>query len=372
MRTFNWLSRIHVCAIVALVSLSVTTMAQASDTTTSFFWQIQDTGFSGNEDTVVALRNGEAWPVIFKDNGDVYSLFATEGPNSGSNWHQIGTGLYSTPNRMRAATSPDGRVAILSSSPNPDCGVISTLPSGWASLPADTKAITFDSAGNLITADQTSVSSIAAAPPVSTPIIDIALSVNGDVGILEGNLSFHEYSPLLGVWQTQDLTQPQNGSFEVSSGSASLAYDSLGRPHVVGINTNDSTVRTAGYDIQSGHWTTSVINQSLPGPGTDSKFLELDVNDQGVLGTAFIQDGDLYYAYKDVSAAWATDLVASSVDGVDLVGIAFDYEDLPIISYSKNSRTYLAYDPIVVVPEPASVMMLLGMTALAFRRTRSS
>ena len=72
-------------------------------------------------------------------------------------------------------------------------------------------------------------------------------------------------------------------------------------------------------------------------------------NDDGVVGTSFVFENILYYAYKDKNADWAVSTVDTDVDNANQVGITYDFEGLPVISYVKDGLIHVAYDPIITI-----------------------
>jgi hypothetical protein len=92
----------------------------------------------------------------------------------------------------------------------------------------------------------------------------------------------------------------------------------------------------------------------------------------GGIGVAYVADfaGDtmLSYAYNNGSGwTWLDRLVEASPDC--MVGLAFDYENNPVISFVDwEGRMKIAYDPQQEIPEPATLAILaLGF---AFIRRR--
>ncbi|MCG8508749.1 MAG: hypothetical protein MI741_05920, partial [Rhodospirillales bacterium] len=222
-------------AVFLLANLASATVPTGSPT---LIWEIQDSGFGGFTPSAVGMRNGGVFPVMFSTNGDAIALFATENTFTGTNWYEIGTGLYNSGPRFNSATSPDGRIAV-ANAVNGGGGTVTTLPSGFAALPTGTVSVAFDSAGTLYTADELFVSGVAVAPPLNGDIVDIAVSPFGDIGVVDTSGTFHERSPLLGAWQSTDIDFATGFNFPTFGDTATLSYDAQGRPHVLGINGGD-------------------------------------------------------------------------------------------------------------------------------------
>jgi hypothetical protein len=76
----------------------------------------------------------------------------------------------------------------------------------------------------------------------------------------------------------------------------------------------------------------------------------------------------LSFAYTDGSGGFGLErLTEANWDRT--VGLAFDFEGNPVISYDNYGELWIAYDP-VVVPEPATITMLLIGGCLALRRRK--
>ncbi len=328
----------------ALLCIVISDHTRASGNgTTSTFWHIQNTGFEAYEASAVAMRDGGAWPMIFDNHGSAYSLFSTEGPNPGSNWHQIGAVLYYAGFTLQVATSKQGHVAVLGLPDYNPAGVIRKPDGSWSNLPAWTSDIAFDSEGNLLTIYSYESATGFNLPEGITSIGRMAVSPYDDIWLLTGNVQFYEYNHLLNEWHTQTI----DDLFANDNQLMDMAYDSLGRPFLLTQDPNDTTIKCTYYDIRSASWTTETVMYSPSDHFVDS--LILAANDSGVTGTAFVSNNNLYYAYKDNNEDWATDLVDTGVDEVRQVGITYDYEGLPLISYSKNDTLHLAYDPIITI-----------------------
>jgi len=158
----------------ALVAFLWAGTADASSSGSStFIWQIQDTGHSSlsGGKTALGMRDGQAWPVIFDEGGDIYGLFNAENGFTNTNWFQIGFDEYPS-GRPNAASSPMGPVAVAS-----DGGVQLSI-AGVTGLPLDTVAVAYDAGGTLYTADPITTS-FGDPGSFGGSIVDIAVADNG-------------------------------------------------------------------------------------------------------------------------------------------------------------------------------------------------
>ena len=178
------------------------------------------------------------------------------------------------------------------------------------------------------------------------------MSPFGDGGVVAGN---EFYSTLTGDSQDFTLNSPLQ-----YSGLGDLAFDAQGRPHII---DNDGNIFS--FDTTSASWVSARPGDAVFGT------TRIAADSQGTVGAAFVEDftGNLIYAYWTNSAGWQTTIVDTNVNS-DRVGLAFDYDDLPVISYSKQGNLWVAYDPVVSVPEPASLTLLAGLGLLVGARRR--
>lgn len=344
---------------------------------TGITWSFQSTNISltGGQ-TAVAMRNGMAWPVIITDfqtasssYGSAYSLFPSslDGSSRGS-WQGIGSGFYtSEPGRLRAASSPDGRVAFAAEAPSsPGAGMggkVSSVSGGWGSLVSGTLAVSFSDSGSLFSAGLGSVAGVGAYPGMSS-IIDMAVAPNGDVGVVEssstGGVRYWHYS----AWNGWTSATFASNTPSFWSPSIDVEFDSLNRPHIVGVTTAGQ-VLALDFSTVTGTWSSTILANSV---GTS--YCALAANSKGTVGTAYLSSNQVVYAYKDDNAEWASTVVAFSSRSQELLGIDYDYADLPVLSYSDyTGMLTLAYDPIVV-PEPTGVALVSVLTGVSLLRRR--
>lgn len=338
------------------------------------YWYYQFAGISSpgsSLPTAVAMGNGKAWPVVFVPTAPNGIQPVTLGPfrNTVNNtyWHPLGqpAGILSGVTSSSLLTARD--------TASGDVGVFVDL------APASTSDVTAAFIGRRqtgLTASATNVLGLIERPdgalealpsgsfPVSGqgPVRSVATTPWGSLGVLTGGstqVTYHENASLLG-WQSAP------GLFNIgSNGHADLAYDGGGRPviaHSFGPGTG--VVSATHFDTRSGTWVTTTIG---PGNSTTNAILPTTASDsKGGVGVAWVSggttSGTLMYAYKPLGADWKTHVVTSTVSVPNViggplvadpiaaqarVGLAFDADDLPVISFTGASRrVYIAYDPV--------------------------
>ncbi|MEQ9454855.1 MAG: hypothetical protein RLN76_09730 [Phycisphaeraceae bacterium] len=377
---------LHRHVVSCLITILLT---GSSATATEFFWAIQEVASSPQRgggsiqtsgDPVLAMRNGRVWPTIFTQGGGSIAQFST-------GWYDITPNnqpLYPpfAPRPLRAASSPTGQVAVAAygsgfTGPFTSTDGVVLTSSGFTPLPEGTLAIDYTPGGTPVIAieDDFGDTQVLGLPdlPDFNEIVDVTVSPFGEVAIVTDNAEFYEYSPLLGEWQSLDLFDI--GFTNIDQESLAIEYDALGRPHIIGIRNSSPSSRliAADFNPATGWIVTDVTAAALPANlQLESRYLEFDNTTGETVGTAvtvFNNDtfsDELYYLYFD-GDTWASDFVDDEIQATDLVGIAYDFEDLPVIAYVKNGRYHLAYDPILV-PEPATALALISLAALTRRR----
>lgn len=172
-------------------------------------------------------------------------------------------------------------------------------------------------------------------------------------GVLTGNqwvLSTLENSPEIG-----------------NSGQIDMALSNNDVPYVI-YNDMDF-LKYAIYDRQTDDWTTGVLD-SLMG-GTPAGNFCVAADSSGGIGVAYITQisgqNMLSFAYNNGSG-WMLPERLTQADMNKMVGLTFDYENNPVISYvGMDGKMRIAYDPFVA-PEPAT--MAVFALGLAFFRRR--
>jgi hypothetical protein len=382
-------------ALAVLVSTSV-----ASDDT-SLSWNYQQTGFTAysslGPQTAVAMRDGRVWPVIFSESSNhkvqAYSLYPVKNPTTSTNWFQIGTDLItdSDSGMLSAATSPDGRFGValtIVNSPN-SAAVVGSSLTGFGGAMTGVQAIDFDRNGNLIKGTLTTLPVINGVSP--GPLVDIAVSSLGDVGAVDSNFKYYQNSLLMGGWGSVDLKLVKTDVSTPLAQSLDLAIDSLGRPHIVGLRQSTQELVSYDFDTVLGQWKTQSLGTGLTGNFGAS----IAADSKGGVGAAWVRyisgisgsTTQLMYSYKDGNNDWASQVVTSSVynpvsKGYETltmtqgVGLAFDANDLPVISFTTYSgNIWLAYDPGTDVPEPSTMLLLASggvLVLLSYLKKRMS
>lgn len=338
-----------VAVLIASASLLAAAPAQAVDRDpASFVWIFSNTGYS-SQDSALGMSRGEAWPIIFGTNQTV-ALRPTQNPqNSNRYWHQIGPGVGSSP---LATSAADGRVAGAGTS-----SAFIVSPTGAITfLPTGTRSVDFTPGGALVYANGQSFDNVTGFAYNGTTVRDVAVSPFGDAGLITTGDQF--YSTLTGTLQTIDNNLPIQ-----FQGQGSLTFDAQGRPHAI-----DRYASAFSFDTVSGQWSVTSLGSTLGG-----KPAAIAADSQGTVGAAFVNSSsELIYAYWTNSAGWNTMVVDTGVSPSYQVGLEFDYEDLPVISYSTFGSLMLAYDPIVAVPEPGSLALVGGLGLVVLSRRRRS
>ena len=137
--------------------------------------------------------------------------------------------------------------------------------------------------------------------------------------------------------------------------------------------TSQGSMNVAIYDPVTLSWHNSILGLVDSGFG----YFTMTADREGGVGLAYINSGgQLAYLHNDGSGLWASELVMNFETGMYVesnptlgVGLAFDVQNNPVISYKDyESGLSLAYDP-VAVPEPATMaLFILGATIIRRRR----
>jgi hypothetical protein len=332
-------------------------------------------------DSAIGMRSGNAWPVV---------AYSGNGPNSGVTAMLPGAwakGPVSFTNQgwyLDGATATDGTVGFVSSNGQ----VVTLSKTGWSSsycsgdvFPAPSKnsiAFTSNSAPGVLYKSGSSNLMLAMksggawySSTVHTSIMggyaldfdsynqaNVAFS-DGDrlgyatKGVLTGNqwvYNSYEDAPVIGNVMQMDMA---------------LAADDT--PYVLySDNSGPPLLKYAVYDRQSDSWMTNILDAL-----SDPQNFCVTADSSGGIGVAYVADlagqDILSYAYNDGSGwTWLDRLVAARPEW--MVGLTFDYENNPVISFTDQmGNLAIAYDP-VVIPEPATMAIFALGFALIRRR----
>lgn len=319
-------------------------------------WSFQNTTFTSADVVALGMRGGNAWPVIATNQFEsTISLFPT-------GWHQVGpSSAFGSAWVLRAASSPDGRVAFTGIEAN---GRIIAPNGASSALPSNVIAASFDSSGALYTAQVTGGSnySVSGAPAYNGErIMDMDVSPFGEIGVIDENATYHHYSPAIGWTETEPFI-----NFSIDIERVDLEFDSFGRPHILGYDYD--SIFAYDFNTTTGDWSETILTSE-----TNGYFGALAASEDGKVGTAWVDgDGNLQFSYKDDLAPWSTSFVAGDAYYSYPVAVAYDYDNLPVLAYGhETGNIWLAYDPIIPAPEPASLATLLILSAGGLLRRRA-
>ena len=141
--------------------------------------------------------------------------------------------------------------------------------------------------------------------------------------------------------------------------------------------SDSAGLNVAHYDPMKLGWDNLLLDDEFQ--ADQAGHFSMAADGLGGVGIAYVDsNGTLKYRYNDGNGTWSVapviDVEINGLVDADLsadVGLAFDGSYNPLISFcDSNGDLMLAYDP-VVVPEPATLGLLLT-GALAIRRKRRS
>lgn len=342
--------------LVALLGLA-TPAAEARD----LMWLFQDTGYDAYDpfegSTATALRSDRAWPVIFAPEV-AYGLFATPGPQD-SYWHTIGSMPFDPNASLVAKSSSDGRVLAFGRDPNDQRRVVVGHPAGgFQAYSADAGAFGPDGALALVT----NIPGLQG----SERVVDMAIASDGTKGFVTTHGAYVEQRA--GQWDRVLLDEMDlDLSEEPLLDGLRLAFDPQNRPHIGG-RSEEGEIFTARFDTAAAQWQVNHLGYAEGGVAMASTTIG-----DGEVGLAWADETTLHYALFGADQQWITTEVTTDAELPfhQSVGLDFDWEGLPVISYIQDGRYFLAYDP-VPVPEPtAATILALAGGALMLRRRRT-
>lgn len=351
-----------------------------------------------NPETVaLGMRTGATWPTVFYQAQNSQLVASSLTP---AGW--LGSVVATMPGSgtvaLRGQAAPDGQVGVAWQLNN-ILGMVQSSRHGWQSNSPGT--ITTPMSQGASAADLAYLSNgrpvMAYADGGTVQLrVNDGLTWNSDVVSVMPGGSSKSYASIatdsqdhLGVayaesgilrFATKDIATGQWYGAEVRGGFAPSPRTRIsiefGLNDRVAISVLDNTgLSVSSFDIQTGKWGTSWLASEV------FSVSDLVYDSQGRPALAYVTAGlsnpEVHYVIHDGSG-WVDSVLPAGVDaasGLNVtplstsvgVALAFDGEDLPVIAYKANGTLVLAYDP-VVVPEPASLVMLLVGLVLVRRR----
>ncbi|MBN1787023.1 MAG: PEP-CTERM sorting domain-containing protein [Sedimentisphaerales bacterium] len=347
---------------------------------TWFYNQVTDSEgipIGGFSSTAIGMRSGGTWPVVAYTNG-VNNGVGVMLPGSWT--HSTGglDGLY-----IDGATAPDGTVAFAD-----DQGNIKMLsPYGFssASYAGEVQdyrpSVAFNSDStpavlhNDYGGDQLYITMKSGPLWHTTAVMDGAVPVSSDRFALDfdsynqANIAFTQSNRLAygtkgvttgGQWQFSD---PLNGPVVLGELDMTIASDDV--PYVA--YSDIGSLMGGVYDVHSDSWMTNLIDTLA------ADNFSIAADSTGGVGIAYVADvtGDemLSFVYNDGITGWSAPERLILANEYCSVGLVFDSENNPVISYlDEMGGLYIAYDP-VVVPEPATLALFTLALGLIRRRS---
>jgi len=347
------------------------------------------------------MRTGDTWPTVFYDRlGDFKAASL-----SPAGWLETTLGSRSGNGTMaRAHTGPDGRVGLAWVAGSYEVRFSQSSRSGWSSSSAGMAMSSYYVGGpdftylsnnrpvvaymgNVGTTKGLALSSYDGSQ-WSTSLVNsvmvggqtrtageaptIAVDSQDRIGLAfrsGAEIIFASKDPGQSTWYGASLgTNFPTSSYTVLS----LAYGPNDEPAIAVKSGNALLV--SQFDIQSGAWVTEQLSTTV-----GSTRVNLAFDGQGRPAVAYVAtDGSIHYRIDD-GAGWQDIVLPRGLDPVSGLAVdplsgsdaalAFDRFDNPVIAYGGTAGIMLAYDP-VVVPEPASLLMLCAGLALLRPRRR--
>ncbi|MBM4104480.1 MAG: PEP-CTERM sorting domain-containing protein [Planctomycetes bacterium] len=337
----------------------------------------------GGGNTTIGMRSDATWPVVVSNDGTAAMV-----PGG---WAQSSGGI-SPQGTLDAATSHDGQSIIVAGS----LGNVAVFgSSGWsyrynnvasggpfyrqsvAFTQNDSPAVLYRSAENMQVTLSTRSGNTWYSNSTGRDADFFALDYDS---YNQANVVLHQNSTL--VYGTKGVLTGNQWNFSEPimnlppiNGPVDLQLTANDLPYIAYRANNLLSYTT--YDRLQGCWT----NGTLDGMSSDNFCMAADF--QGGIGVVYLTDGDsgitLGYAYNDGSGTWTTEHLWNNILPLDVssplsdksIGLTFDMENNPVISFNTSNGIWIAYDPFVV-PEPATMALLLlgGAFSLRLRKPR--
>jgi len=346
-------------------------------------WYYSDVIISGQPVTsagsAIGMRSDGTWPVIaYSKSGDGGVAAMLPG-----GW--ASKSVYFGGQLLDGATAPDGTVGFVD-----NYGVVTTLnKNGWgggyvnsSTSPQYKNSIAFDNdstPGVLYRANGTNYLTLsmrygstwyASAVQPSTGGVRTSNYYALDFDSYNQANVVYQYNGKLaygvkGVMTSSQWQLAESETAPIVYGAMDMALSNNDIPVVVYL-TNPNTLGYSVYNRLTSSWISGLID-SYTSPAFGNFTLTADNN--GGIGMAYITSNTLKYAYYDGSG-FSLPETLTAARGEYSVGLTFDYENNPVISYMDmaTGRLKIAYDPYVAVPEPAT--MAIFALGIAFIRRK--
>jgi hypothetical protein len=367
-----WQLRVIVCGAALIAGL-----ASQPAFADRLFWTYQYAGAasfdSSSRQTALAMADGKTWPMVFVQTNpwviQPYALNPFRNPATDTYWSPMGPGLTTpsvfrdgSPRVLSAISSANGEVGVsarpalaVSSLASEYLAYVGRRQTGLTNVTMGAADVVVTPAGEVIplTLDKISGSGVTSLAAIA----GAAVTPWNGVGLIATPNTYLENSPAMG-WGS--ATMPE--IYQSPGGFADLAYDSFGRPVVA--YSSWGSVYASSFDIMSGQWKQSLLGTASP---SNVVFPTVTSDSKGGVGIAWVSTvgsaSTLMYSYKAGHDPWNLHVVTSSVT-VPLtiggepttdfvapqtrVGLDFDADDLPVISFiGQSQRVYIAYDPVL-------------------------
>ncbi|MDD5010560.1 MAG: PEP-CTERM sorting domain-containing protein [Phycisphaerae bacterium] len=332
-----------------------------------------------NVDSAIGMRSGNAWPVVAYSSGG-NSGVAVMLPGAWAAGPASFTGEF-----LDGAVAPDGTMGFVDNSGR----VITLNTAGWGSsycgsiypsMSRNSIAFNNNSAPGVVyrsSSDELTLAmrsggswynSTIQGYPGGPGIMTDAFALDFD-SYNQANVAFKDGDTLRyatkGVltgnqWSVSSF---MDAPFIGNAAGLDMALTNEDVPYV--FYNNNNFLSYAVYDRQSDSWMTNILDTLV---GMPMNFC-VKADSTGGIGVAYVADFGgipmLSFAYVDGSGWMGVDRLVEA-RGEWMIGLAFDYENNPVISFVDDmGNLTIAYDPI---PEPAT--MAIFALGLAFIRRR--
>jgi len=332
--------------------------------------------------SAIGMRSDGTWPVVAYSNSSTANGVAVMLPGS---WTGRTSTFVGQPQLLDGATAPDGTVGFVDSYGD----VVTLNKNGWGG--GYVSSSTSSQYKNSIAFNNDS------APAVLYKSFNnnyLALSmksgsdwVSSTVQTSSGSartsnyyaLDFDSYNQaniayqyngklaygVKGIMTSSQWQLAESETAPTVYGAMDMALSNNDIPFVVYLS-NSSTLSYATYDRITASWISGILDSAMIGSPAGNFTVAADEN--GGIGVAYVAYNTLKYAYNDGSG-WSLPETLVAAQSNYSVGLTFDYENNPVISYMDQAtgRLKLAYDPYVV-PEPATMAIFALGLALIRRK----